>query len=39
MSQETVAAQNMLAHFTVGQGRQPESVAADTNNGNGEFLQ
>jgi hypothetical protein len=30
MSQETVAAQDMLARFTQWQGREPESVAADT---------
>ena len=39
MSQETVAAQDMLARFAQWQGREPESVAADTNYGNGEFLQ
>ena len=39
MSQETVAAQDMLARFTSWQGREPESVAADTTYGNGEFLQ
>jgi transposase len=39
MSQETVAAQNMLTRFAQCQGRQPESVAADTTYGNGEFLQ
>jgi len=39
MSQETVAAQDMLARFTQWQGREPESVAADTTYGNGEFLQ
>jgi len=39
MSQETVAAQDMLTRFTVWQGREPESVAADTTYGNGEFLQ
>jgi hypothetical protein len=39
MSQETVAAQNMLTRFTQWQGREPESVAADTTYGNGEFLQ
>src|ERR1700692_1685988 len=30
MSQETVAAQDMLTRFTQWQGREPESVAADT---------
>src|SRR5476649_1898259 len=39
MSQETVAAQNMLTRFAEWQGREPESVAADTTYGNGEFLQ
>ena len=39
MSQETVAAQDMLIRFAQWQGRTPESVAADTTYGNGEFLQ
>ena len=39
MSQETVAAQDMLTRFATWQGREPESVAADTTYGNGEFLQ
>ena len=39
MSQETVAAQDMLTRFTQWRGREPESVAADTTYGNGEFLQ
>src|ERR1700751_423440 len=39
MSQETVAAQHMLTQFTHWQGRTPESVAADSTYGNGEFLQ
>jgi transposase len=39
MSQETVAAQDMLARFAACQGREPESVVADTTYGNGEFLQ
>jgi len=39
MSQETVAAQDMLTRFAQSQGREPESVAADTTYGNGEFLQ
>ena len=39
MSQETVAAQDMLSRFTEWQERTPESVAADTTYGNGEFLQ
>ena len=38
MSQETVAAQDMLSRFAQWQGREPESVAADTTYGNGEFL-
>ena len=39
MSQETVAAQDMITRFTQWQRRKPESVAADTTYGNGEFLQ
>ena len=39
MSQETVAAQDMLTRFAPWQGRAPESVAADKTYGNGEFLQ
>ena len=39
MSQETVAAQDMIARFAQRRGREPESVAADTTYGNGEFLQ
>jgi transposase len=39
MSQETVAAQGMITRFAAWQGREPESVAADTTYGNGEFLQ
>jgi transposase len=39
MSQETVAAQAMLTRFAQWQEREPESVAADTTYGNGEFLQ
>src|SRR6195256_580234 len=39
MGQETVAAQDMLTRFAEWQGRTPESVAADTTYGNGEFLQ
>ena len=35
MSQETVAAQNMLTRFAEWQGRAPESVAADTTMGTG----
>src|SRR5437879_12959366 len=39
MSQETVAAQDMLIRFTQWQGRDPESVVADATYGNGECLQ
>jgi hypothetical protein len=39
MSQETVAAQDMLARFAQWQGRAPVSVAVDTTYGNGEFRQ
>src|SRR5947207_4106587 len=39
MSQETVAAQDMIARFTQWQGREPASVAADATYRNGEFLQ
>jgi len=39
LSQETVAAQAMLTRFAQRLGRKPESVAADTTYGNGEFLQ
>jgi transposase len=39
ISQETVAAQDMLTRFTLWQAREPESVAADTTYGNGGFLQ
>jgi transposase len=39
MSQETVAAQDMLTRFAQWRGREPESVAADTTYGNGQFLQ
>ena len=39
MSQETVAAQDMLTRFAQWRGRAPESLAADTTYGNGEFLQ
>ncbi len=39
MSQETVAAQDMIARFAEWQGREPVSVAADATYGNGEFLQ
>ena len=39
MSQEAVAAQDMLTRFAQWQGRELSSVAADTTYGNGEFLQ
>jgi hypothetical protein len=39
MSQETVAAQDMLTRFAQWQGREPESVAADATYGNGKVLQ
>src|SRR5246500_3685152 len=39
MSQETVAAQDMLTRFVQRQGRKPTSIAADATYGNGEFLQ
>ena len=39
MSQETVAAQDMLTRFVQRQGRKPASIAADATYGNGEFLQ
>jgi len=39
MSQETVAAQDMIARFAEWQGRDPASVGADATYGNGEFLQ
>jgi len=39
MSQETVAAQNMITRFAQWQGQEPASVAADTTYGNGELLQ
>jgi hypothetical protein len=39
MSQETVAAQDMIARFAQWQGQEPRSLAADTTYGNGEFLQ
>src|SRR5499427_1474403 len=39
MSQETIAAQDMITRFGQRQGREPASIAADTTYGNGEFLQ
>jgi transposase len=38
LSQETVAAQDMIARFAQWQGREPASIAADAAYGNGEFL-
>jgi transposase len=38
MSQETVAAQEMITRFAQWQGRGPASVVADATYGNGEFL-
>jgi Transposase DDE domain len=39
MSQETVAAQDMIIRFVQRQGGKPASIAADTTYGSGEFLQ
>jgi len=39
MSQETIAAQDMITRFVQQQGREPASIAADATYGNGEFLQ
>jgi transposase len=39
LSQETVAARDMIARFAQRRGHYPESVAADATYGNGEFLQ
>jgi hypothetical protein len=39
LSQETVAAQDMIIRFVQRQGGKPASLAADTTYGNGEFLQ
>jgi transposase len=39
LSQETVAAQDMIARFTDRRGCSPASIAADATYGNGEFLQ
>src|SRR5262244_411304 len=38
MSQETVAAEDMLTRFAQWRGREPSSVVADATYGNGEFL-
>jgi transposase len=39
MSQETIAAQDMIVRFAQWQGCEPSSVVADATYGNGEFLQ
>jgi hypothetical protein len=39
MSQETVAAQDMIKRFAGWQGREPVSMTADATYGNGEFVQ
>src|SRR2546429_9059052 len=39
MSQETVAAQDMIARFSAYQGREPASVVADATYWDGGFLQ
>jgi len=39
MSQETIAAQDMITRFVQRQGGEPASIAADATYGNGEFLQ
>jgi transposase len=39
LSQETVAAQEMITRFAQRQGQEPASIAADATYGNGEFLQ
>ncbi len=39
LSQETVAAQDMIIRFVQRQGGKPASIAADTTYGSGEFLQ
>jgi transposase len=39
LSQESVAARDMIARFAERRGHPPESVAADATYGNGEFLQ
>jgi len=39
LSQETVAAQQMITRFSQRRGCSPASVAADATYGNGEFLQ
>ena len=39
LSEESRAAQEMIARFAQWQGRKPQSIAADASYGNGEFLQ
>jgi transposase len=39
MSQETIAAQDMITRFVQRQGGEPATIAADATYGNGEFLQ
>jgi hypothetical protein len=39
LSQETVAAQDIIIRFVQRPGGKPASIAADTTYGNGEFLQ
>jgi transposase len=39
LSEESRAAEDMIARFTQWQGRKPQSIAADASYGNGEFLQ
>jgi hypothetical protein len=39
LSEESRAAEDMIARFTHWQGQKPESIAADASYGNGEFLQ
>ena len=39
LSEESRAAEEMIARFAQWQGRKPQSIAADASYGNGEFLQ
>jgi transposase len=39
LSEESQAAEDMIARFAEWQGKKPESIAADASYGNGEFLQ
>ena len=39
LSEESRAAEEMIARFTQWQGRNPQSIAADASYGNGELLQ